>query len=50
MKLLPRILILNTHFGFGSRTVRVMSKMVKNLRFIVEKSIDHIGERLMVFT
>jgi len=36
--------------GSGSRTVKMVSKKEKNLRFQVKKSISHFAEGLIVFT
>jgi len=37
-------------YGSGSRTVKMMSKKGKNVRFQNKKGIDHFGEDLMVCT
>jgi len=37
-------------YGSGSRTVKVVSKKEKNLRFQVKKSIRYFAEGLMVLT
>jgi len=52
MKWLPwiRICIGNMISGSGFWTVKIKSKKEKNLRFQVEKSIDHFAVRLMDFT
>jgi len=37
-------------YGSGSRTVKMVSKKKKNVRFQVKKSIDHFAEGLVGFT
>jgi len=37
-------------YGSGSRTVKIVYKKEKKLRFQVKKSNDHLAEGLIVFT